>query len=91
MEARRVLADDLAFGDAVVREELDRYTFGSPAQATSYFYGFEKLLALRAEVEEKLGARFEARAFHDAVLGAGLLPADLQRDAVLEALGMSGR
>ncbi len=87
-DARRVLAEELVFGDAVVREELDRYTFESPAQATAYFYGFEKLLALRAEASSRLGKRFDARAFHDAVLGAGLLPADLQREAVLESLGL---
>jgi uncharacterized protein (DUF885 family) len=61
-----------------------------PGQATAYFYGLEKLLALRAEVEQKLGARFDARDFHDAVLGAGLLPPDLVRESVLEALAPEG-
>ncbi|HVH42065.1 MAG TPA: DUF885 family protein, partial [Labilithrix sp.] len=85
-EARRVLADDLVFGDGVVREELDRYTFRDPAQATAYFFGLEKLRALRAEVEAKQGKSFDTRAFHDAVLGAGLLPPDMLREAVLASL-----
>jgi uncharacterized protein (DUF885 family) len=60
-----------------------------PGQATSYFYGYTRLRALRAEVEQKLGARFVAQQFHDAILGEGLLPPDLMREAVLKKLGAS--
>ena len=45
-ELQRRLGDER---DANVRQELDRYTFRSPGQATSYFYGYSRILELRAE------------------------------------------
>ncbi len=66
------------------RSEVERYTFRSPGQATSYFYGFTKLVALRAEAEAALGARFDAHAFHDFIVDQGLVPPDALRAAVLD-------
>jgi uncharacterized protein (DUF885 family) len=54
-----------------------------PGQATSYFYGYTRLLELRRDVEAKLKDRFNARRFHDFVLAQGLLPPDLMREAVM--------
>jgi uncharacterized protein (DUF885 family) len=51
-------------------QEIDRY-IAWPGQAPSYLLGYEEILALRAEAEQRLGARFDLRAFHDAVLAAG--------------------
>jgi len=68
----------------MAKQETDRYTFRSPGQATSYFYGYVKLVALRKEVEAKLGACFQPQAFHDFILDQGLLPPALLRRAVLE-------
>jgi len=62
----------------MAKQETDRYTFRSPGQATSYFYGYVKLVALRKEVEAK------PQAFHDFILDQGLLPPALLRRAVLE-------
>jgi uncharacterized protein (DUF885 family) len=36
-----------------------------------------KILELRAKAQRELGARFDIREFHDAVLGAGSLPLSL--------------
>ena len=58
----------------------------SPAQATAYFYGYTRLVELRAAAEKKLGASFDAQKFHDLILAQGLLPPDLLRKAVLDAL-----
>jgi uncharacterized protein (DUF885 family) len=82
------LTTDVVLSDAMARQEVDRYTFRAPGQATSYFHGYTTLMELRAEVEQRLGTRFEARAFHDAILAQGLLPPPLMRQAVLEALGV---
>jgi len=51
-------------------QEIDRYIawFG---QAPSYQLGYEEILALRTEAEQRLGARFDRRAFHDVVLTGG--------------------
>jgi len=56
-----------------IRSEIRRY-FVTPGQATSYKVGMVKILALRAQAREALGARFDIRAFNDLVVGAGALP-----------------
>ena len=54
-----------------------------PGQATSYFYGYTRLVELRSDVEKALGASFNQLAFHDFILSQGLLPPALMREAVL--------
>jgi uncharacterized protein (DUF885 family) len=51
-------------------QEIDRY-ISWPGQAPSYLLGYEEILGLRATAEQRLGARFDLRAFHDAVLAGG--------------------
>jgi uncharacterized protein (DUF885 family) len=81
-EAKRVLEQDVACSPAMAKQETDRYTFRAPGQATSYFYGYVRLMELRRGIEKRMGARFDARAFHDFVLEQGLLPPGLLRKAV---------
>ena len=83
-EARRVLREDVVLSEAMTGQEVERYTFRSPAQATSYFYGYTKMRALRDEVEKAQGKKFDARSFHDFVLAQGLLPPKLLREAVVK-------
>ncbi len=82
-EAHAFLTREIVYSAPFARSEVERYTFRSPGQATSYFYGYTKLVALRAEAEAALGARFEARAFHDFILDQGLVPPNALRAAVL--------
>jgi uncharacterized protein (DUF885 family) len=56
-----------------IRSEIQRYLV-IPGQATAYKVGMLKIQALRAKAERELGARFDIRGFHDAVLGGGALP-----------------
>lgn len=83
-KALRILREDVVLSEAMARQEVERYTFRAPGQATSYFYGYTRLRALREEIEKLLGARFVAQAFHDHLLSLGLLPPALQRSAMLE-------
>lgn len=83
-EAKRVLMEDVVLSDAMATQEVDRYTFRLPGQATSYFYGYTRLLGIRNEVEKKLGSKFNAREFHDFILSQGLLPPAMLRAAVFQ-------
>jgi uncharacterized protein (DUF885 family) len=53
--------------------EVDRY-IAQPAQALSYATGQLRFQGLRDKAQAALGARFDLRRFHDALLGNGALP-----------------
>ncbi|MDE8654134.1 DUF885 domain-containing protein [Novosphingobium album (ex Liu et al. 2023)] len=61
--------------------EVDRY-IAMPAQALSYKIGALTIQRLRREAEEKLGAKFDIRAFHDQVLGSGALPLPILEEKI---------
>ncbi len=75
------LAENTPLARVDIETEVDRY-IAMPGQALSYMVGRLELQALRAEAAERLGPRFELRAFHDVVLGAGPLPLPVLRGAV---------
>jgi hypothetical protein len=83
-QAYAVLEKDVVLSHAFAKEEVERFTYRSPGQANSHFYGYTRLLSLRKETEAALGAKFNQRKFHDFILQQGLLPPDLMRKAVLE-------
>jgi len=83
-QAYELLEKDVVLSHAFAKEEVERFTFRSPGQANSYFYGYTRLLSLRKEVQTLLGAKFQQKLFHDFILKQGLLPPDLMRKAVLE-------
>ncbi|MEB3327924.1 MAG: DUF885 domain-containing protein [Candidatus Sericytochromatia bacterium] len=68
---------------AVIAEEVERF-LADPGQATAYKVGEWQLLALRERAREVLGARFDLRDFHEAVLRDGAVPLDVL-EARLEA------
>jgi uncharacterized protein (DUF885 family) len=83
-QAHAFLEREIVYSAPFARSEVERYTFRAPGQATSYFYGYTKLVALRAETQAALGERFDQHAFHDFILDQGLVPPDALRTAVLE-------
>jgi Bacterial protein of unknown function (DUF885) len=83
-QAFAVLSKDVVLSDGMARQEVDRYTFRAPGQATSYFYGFTKLVEIRDDIKRAIGPRFNAQQFHDFILSQGLLPPKLMREAVVD-------
>jgi hypothetical protein len=82
--AHDILTQDVGLSEAMTKQELDRYTFRSPGQATAYFYGYTKLMELRTATEVMLGPKFNRQNFNDFIIGEGLLPPDLLAKAVRE-------
>jgi uncharacterized protein (DUF885 family) len=54
--------------------EILRYSVDIPGQALAYKMGANKLWELRRKAQRELGAKFDLRRFHDAVLGSGAMP-----------------
>ncbi|WP_346839333.1 DUF885 domain-containing protein [Microbulbifer sp. SAOS-129_SWC] len=58
----------------------------SQVQLTSYFAGYEDILALREEMKRKLGDRFNLESFHEKFLSYGSAPVPVIRKLMLEDL-----
>ena len=82
-EAKDLIMNDVAIGESWAQNEVERYTYRMPGQATAYYYGYNKMQALRAQTELKLRDAFDQQAFHDFVLAQGLLPPDILKEAVM--------
>jgi hypothetical protein len=90
-EAKRLIMNDMAVGESWAQNEIERYTYRIPGQATAYYYGYSKMQSLRAQTELRLRDDFDQRAFHDFVLAQGILPPDILKDAVMNEFVPSQR
>ena len=75
------LADHTALSQHEVETEVDRY-ISWPGQALSYKLGELKILELRQLAEKELGAKFDIRKFHDALLETGSVPLPVLEDHI---------
>jgi hypothetical protein len=82
--AQHFLMEEVMLSEPMAKQEVDRYTFQAPGQATAYFYGYSRLNALRTRLELALAGRFDEHRYHDFIVAQGLLPFDLLEQAVEE-------
>ncbi|MDB5753632.1 MAG: hypothetical protein JWR56_60 [Massilia sp.] len=78
------LMDEVGMSEGMATQEVQRYTFRAPGQATSYFYGYQRLMETRQAAEVALRKKFNRQAFNDFVLAQGLVPPALLRKAVMQ-------
>jgi len=83
-QVKDFLMKDVVLSEAMSQQEVDRYTFRAPGQATAYFYGYQRLLETREKAQLALRDKFDRKAFNDFVLSQGLLPPRLLEKAVME-------
>ena len=83
-DAKRLIMEDVVIGESWAQNEIERYTYRIPGQATAYYYGYTKMQALRTQTELALRENFDQQAFHDFVLAQGLLPPHILKAAVME-------
>jgi len=75
------MREKTGMGEKEVKSEIERYIV-APDQACAYKVGMLKIQELRARAEKELGAKFDQREFHDAVLNNGALPLEILEEQV---------
>jgi len=72
-DAVKMFQDNTALNQQNIDTEVDRY-IAWPGQALSYMVGEIKIQELRKHAEQRLGPKFDIRAFHDLILETGTVP-----------------
>jgi uncharacterized protein (DUF885 family) len=80
--AIRYLIEEAGSVEPQASTEIHRYMV-NPAQALGYKVGELAILELRGEAERRLGARFDIRAFHEALLAQGHLPLSMLKERMM--------
>jgi uncharacterized protein (DUF885 family) len=72
-QATQYMVDTIGNTKTRAQREVERY-FAGPGQANSYKVGHTVWVKVRADAKAKLGAKFDLKAYHDAVLRSGAMP-----------------
>ena len=84
--AMQYMRDHTFHSEGEIATETLRYSTDIPAQALAYKMGALKIHELRKQAQERLGAAFDLRQFHDYVLEGGPMPLSVL-EAHLACLG----
>jgi len=82
--------DHSAIDEVEIQSETDRYIVW-PGQALAYKIGQLKILELRERAQKALGPKFDNRASHDELLGAGALPLDVLEERMENWIARASR
>jgi uncharacterized protein (DUF885 family) len=77
----RWMTEHSSMTGAQAAAEVERYV-AYPGQALSYKLGELQIVMLRDRVRERLGARFDIKAFHDQILAGGSMPLQILQGKV---------
>jgi len=83
-QVKDFLMQEVVYSEGMATQEMQRYVFRSPGQATSYFYGYQRIMETRQAAQLALRDRFDRQAYNDFLLNQGLLPPALLRQTVME-------
>jgi uncharacterized protein (DUF885 family) len=72
-QATQYMVDTIGNTPSRAQREVERYFVG-PGQANSYKVGHTVWVKVREDARKKLGAKFDLKAYHDAVLLSGAMP-----------------
>jgi uncharacterized protein (DUF885 family) len=88
-QAIRYFAENVGLNPIAAESEIDRYIVW-PGQAASYKLGHNEFVRLREDARRRLGARFDIKGFHDAVLLNGDMPLEVLGTVVNDWVARQG-
>ncbi len=89
-QAMAYLRDHAALAEHEITTEVERY-IAWPGQALAYKLGELQIRRHRREAEEKLGAAFDQRKFHDAILALGSVPLPVLEQRMAQFIADGGK
>ena len=85
----RYFVETVGLDPGAAESEVDRYVVW-PGQACSYKIGHNEFVRLREQARTRLGARFDLKRFHDAVLLNGDMPLEVLGTVVVDWIERQG-
>jgi uncharacterized protein (DUF885 family) len=80
------MAQRLTLSREAIEADVDRY-IAMPAQALGYMLGGLKFRELRQRAQQRLGERFDPRAYHDRLMAAGAVTLPVLDELVDDWIG----
>jgi uncharacterized protein (DUF885 family) len=88
-QAMDYLRTNAALSEHEITTEVERY-IAWPGQALAYKLGEMQIRRHRRDAEEKLGTKFDQRAFHDAILALGSVPLPVLEERMTQFIAAGG-